>query len=135
MANKNQEDPSFEGLRILLIDDEELSARLTKEGLERFGMIVTEVCDASKALEIYTKGPHNFDMVITDKNMPYMNGIELSAEILKLREDIPVIIITGFLDIQTEAQLKAIGVTDTILKPANIKNICDKIKEVWSAKH
>ena len=81
---------------ILLVDDEESIVRLEKRMLERLGYKVTSRNGSNEALETFRADPAGFDLVISDMNMPNMTGDYFARQIKIIREDIPVIICTGF---------------------------------------
>jgi len=89
--------------QILLVDDNKmgLSARLSV--LEELGYAVTTASNGEDALAQFNEG--SFDLVITDYKMPKMHGIELIAQIRKVSQSTPMILISGFVD--------ALGLTET----------------------
>ncbi|MBF0235393.1 MAG: response regulator, partial [Desulfamplus sp.] len=102
---------------------------ICNETLHNRGYHLTLCEESRKALEIFKIQPENFDLVITDNTMPEMSGIELSMEIRKIRQDIPIIIITGNLLIK-ESDLKKVGIQAFIQKPFDLKEIQIVIREV-----
>lgn len=81
---------------ILIIDDDPSLAKLCGELVERLGYKATVYTSSIEALVLFSITPMAFDLVISDMNMPQMNGDLLAAEIRKIRDDIPIIICTGF---------------------------------------
>lgn len=67
----------------------------TADMLVDSGYEVTEAASAVKALEI-VRGGARLDAVVTDFAMPGMSGIDLAAELRRLRPDLPVLLITGY---------------------------------------
>jgi CheY-like chemotaxis protein len=63
--------------------------------LESLGYTVTTRTSSLEALELFKAKPDRFDLVITDMAMPNMPGDALSAELMKIRPEIPVILCTG----------------------------------------
>jgi PAS domain S-box-containing protein len=86
------------GERVLLVDDETPVTHVTSELLRRLGYEVTACTDPTEALALFGSAPANFDVVITDSNMPKMNGYELAHALRRARKDIPIILCTGMLD-------------------------------------
>ena len=82
--------------RILLVDDEESIVNMAKQTLERYGYRVTAHMDSLAALVSFQQKPDAFDLVITDMTMPNMTGDILAGHIKALRQDIPIILCTGF---------------------------------------
>ena len=70
------------------------------------------------------------DLVITDMSMPGMNGMELTAALMEIRPDIPIILCTGFSEHVTETSAKEHGIKAFILKPLNLYRLAATIREV-----
>ena len=82
--------------RILFVDDELSIVKLGVRVLERQGYRVTGMENAVKALDMFKSGPTEFDLVITDMAMPNMVGSEFVRKILDVRNDMPIIICSGY---------------------------------------
>lgn len=81
---------------ILLVDDEPTITKVGQRMLEDAGyevMVANQACDA---LDLFTKAPENFDLVMTDLTMPGMNGDKLAEKILEIRPDMPVVLCSGY---------------------------------------
>jgi PAS domain S-box-containing protein len=120
--------------RILFVDDEEILVKLWCDILEDLGYAVTATTNSSEALELFRRQPDQFDLVITDMTMPGMTGIDLSRVMLELRPDIPVILCTGFNELVTEENAKAIGIREFAMKPLNRKRIATIIRKALNKK-
>ena len=96
------------GKKAILADDQQINRLMTKRSLESAGLIVVEVNDGKELLEIYQKsldanGRSNFDVVITDVNMPPHDGDEAAKEIRKIEasnkvshhDEMPIIALSG----------------------------------------
>ena len=81
--------------RVLLVDDEEAVTRATTRLLVRLGYEVAGVVRARDAIEAVRAEPDRFDIVITDQNMPDMDGLELSREVAAIRGDLPIVLVSG----------------------------------------
>jgi len=119
---------------ILLVDDEEAILKMEKQALERLGYQVTSRTSSLEALEAFRAAPGKFDMVITDMAMPNMPGNKLSAELIKIRPDIPILLCTGFSEIMSEEKAVSLGIKGFLLKPIIIKDLSHKIREVLDKK-
>jgi DNA-binding NtrC family response regulator len=78
---------------ILLVDDDGLVRRLLQTILEYAGYTVLSAEDGPQAIQIAAWAP--FDMLITDFQMPEMNGFVLAEQITKRRPRLPVLVISG----------------------------------------
>ena len=115
--------------RILYVDDEEPIAALGKEMLTSLGYEVTVCHGGPEALEVFRRDPQRFDLVITDMTMPHMTGAVLAAELLKIRPDLPVILMTGFSTQIDEEGAKRIGIRSFLLKPVSYLTLARTVKE------
>ena len=110
--------------RILLVDDEEPIRVSLSTYLQRIGHDVTVAGNGIEALRTLSKQP--FDLVVTDVNMPDMDGIEV---ILKLREaasEIPLIVMSGGGFFDKELLLDsagALGADVTLEKPIDLDEL------------
>lgn len=102
---------------ILLVDDEESLTELSKLRLEGLGCSVAAYTESPKALAAFQSNPHQFDAVITDLTMPYLNGLQLADMIQSLRPDIPIILCTGDCSAYSDAEIKSHGIHEVLLKP------------------
>ncbi len=116
--------------RILFIDDELPIVKISKELLQNLGYQVTVKTKANQAIELFKLRPDEFDLVITDFYMPKLNGMLLVEELRKLRADIPIIMISGFVDHQTIERVKKIGVQEFLRKPLMTMEIAKVIRKV-----
>ena len=116
--------------QILLVDDEEAILTMEKLMLERLGYQVTSRTSSMEALEAFRDSPDKFNLVITDMAMPNMPGDKLSAELTKIRPDIPVLLCTGFSETMSEEKAASLGINGFLLKPIVMKDLSQKIREV-----
>ena len=99
---------------ILLVDDNEYNRGATKAFLLHAGHEVVEAGDGKAAQAILERG--SFDLVISDIQMPVMNGVQLLAWV-KANTTIPVILFTGFSTIMDTYRAGELGADDFLTKP------------------
>ncbi|OGQ94531.1 MAG: hypothetical protein A2521_05005 [Deltaproteobacteria bacterium RIFOXYD12_FULL_57_12] len=116
--------------RVLFVDDEELVLNLAKKTLALTGCQMVGARDGLEALRLFEADPQGFDVVVTDQVMPQMTGTELAGRLLALRPDIPIILITGFGELVTAKQAKAIGIRAFMLKPFSATEIANAIARI-----
>ena len=116
--------------RLLLVDDEAPIVRMEKQMLERLGYRITTRTGSVEALEAFKANPDDYDLIITDMNMPNMTGVRLASEIRKIRPDAPIIICTGFSEQINEKQCKALGIQGYVMKPIIKRDIAETIRKV-----
>jgi CheY-like chemotaxis protein len=112
---------------ILLVDDEKILLAVAGRVLSNLGYTVECAESPTDALALFSQAPDHFDLLITDWSMPGMTGDRLSAEIRKLRPDIPVIICSGFNGKLSQSTGAAIEGMFVLPKPFNIMELGDTV--------
>ncbi|MCD4722023.1 MAG: PAS domain S-box protein [Desulfobacula sp.] len=120
--------------QIMLVDDETDILDTLQEILEKEGYKVAIFKDGLSALHAFTKNPGIFDLVITDMTMPQMTGEELSAKILKLRKDMPIILCTGYHENFTKDMACEIGISKYVQKPLTGQELSALVREILDGK-
>lgn len=114
---------------ILFVDDEEGFLLTGKEYLEALGYEVTSTTDGLGALKMFQNNSKYFDLVITDHDMPQLTGLKLAKLISELRNDIPIILCTGF-SVDLDASTKEnSGISDVIMKPLLGKELAEAVQK------
>lgn len=101
--------------RILVVDDKEMMRDSVATTLARKGHTVVSASSAKQAIEKLSE--RAFDAVITDLQMPEMDGMELLAEIRRIDEQLPVIVMTAYGSVETAVAAMKQGAYDYITKP------------------
>ena len=101
--------------RVLVVDDDRSMCELLQAGLVRRGFEVTWRTSAAEALAAMSEG--DFDVIVTDLNMPGTNGLELCERVTANRPDVPVVVITAFGSLDTAVAAIRAGAYDFITKP------------------
>lgn len=114
---------------ILFVDDELSVARLGCRILERLGYTVESFTKPVEALDRLKSEPNQFDMLVTDMTMPGMNGDNLAQEAKRLRQQLPVILCTGFSEKLEELKKNPL-LSAVILKPFDSRELADKVHEL-----
>ncbi|THB80196.1 MAG: response regulator [Desulfobacteraceae bacterium] len=115
--DKPEAGPQGMNERIILVDDDASVLQLVSQILERLGYRVQSFPSSDQALRAFQSAPNHYDLVLTDMTMPGMTGDMLAKRILAIREDVPIIICTGFSERINEDQAKALGVKGLLMKP------------------
>ncbi len=100
---------------VLIVEDDAATRRLYKFLLSNGGYLVLEAEDGMAAVEVLQR--HHCDLVITDMNMPRMDGLDLIRAIRKDFGDIHIILITAFGTPDTQKQAMRLGANDYLAKP------------------
>jgi DNA-binding NtrC family response regulator len=105
--------------RVLVVDDDASMCDMLVSDLGEHGFTVTARTSAKAALEAVAPGA--FDAVVTDLNMPGMNGLELCRAIAGEDPEVPVIVITAFGSIETAVAAIRGGAYDFVTKPLDVE--------------
>ena len=108
-------------VHILVVDDDPNICQQLERLYALSNYRVTVVSLAEKALEVLEN--QDVDLVVTDIRLPGISGIELTERILVNWGDIPVIVITGFAEIDEAVNVLKLGVSDYIVKPFGVSTI------------
>jgi signal transduction histidine kinase/predicted MFS family arabinose efflux permease/ActR/RegA family two-component response regulator len=103
--------------RILLVEDDQSLLDTTSEILARLGYDVVGFSKPEDALAAFRQAPGSWDLILTDRAMPRLDGEELAEEILRLRPGMPIIMCTGFGEEADEERARRIGVREFLFKP------------------
>jgi len=103
--------------RIMIVDDEEQLLSVLSETLKGLGYQVFPFIKPIEALQAFEENPAGFDLVITDQTMPHMTGIFLASRVRQVRNDTPIILMTGYDQLEDPKKLEALGIQTVLLKP------------------
>ena len=119
---------------IMVVDDEESILVPTREFLQDYGYSVDAFSDGALALEAFEKDSARFDLVLTDMTMPRMTGDELARAILRQREDMPVILCSGYNENINGQEWTESGVRAYIQKPVDNEQLARMIRNILDEK-
>jgi len=118
---------------ILIVDDEELVLDVFVTMIELFGHQTLVASSAQEGLEIFKRFAP--DLVLTDLNMPVMNGFEFISRLREINSDMPIVVISGNNNIQNAIEAIRLGAWDYVEKPVSMNSIgivlervCEKIR-------
>jgi two-component system chemotaxis response regulator CheY len=116
--------------RILTVDDSASIRLTTRVTLGNAGYTVEEAVDGLDGLNKLKAG--EYDLVVTDLNMPNMDGLTMIRELRKLpaHTGVPVIFLTTESDGELKAQAKAAGATGWLTKPFDPENLVKIARKV-----
>jgi PAS domain S-box-containing protein len=116
LSDEGAADERGAGEHIVYVDDEEALVHLATRTLTRLGYRVTGYASAPDALEAIRANPAGFDALVTDLAMPGKSGADLAREVLAMRPDLPIVILSGRVRPEDAAVARSLGV-DVLLKP------------------
>ncbi|MEE1896698.1 ATP-binding protein [Flavobacterium rakeshii] len=112
--------PYLKNKKILLVDDDETQLSLLNEVFSDKGAVVTTEANSSRVAQLLTD--KYFDIILTDIQMPGLDGFELLEEIRSIKQNIPVIALSGRKDLEKDYFLKK-GFTDFHPKPVQVNKL------------
>jgi len=134
-------DKSFlKSINILYVEDEDEVRELTSSFLGKFVNTMISACNGQEGLDIFKKhytdeSLENIDLVVTDINMPKMNGLEMLGEISKIDHLIPSIVTTAHNDSSFLREAINQRVRGYVSKPLNMHSLIDSILVVSEPKY
>ena len=116
--------------KILSVDDSASVRQMVTFALETAGYETVQACDGKEALELLKKTP--VDMIVTDLNMPNLNGIELIRQVRALPafKFVPIVLLTTESEDSKKAEGKAAGATGWIVKPFKQDQLLAVVKKL-----
>ena len=120
------------GIRILLCEDSDTVATLLKLILERSGALVRLARDGEQGLLLFTESSASFDLVITDMQMPKMDGYELTHNIRRHGWSGQIVALTAFAASEDEIKCRAAGCSHYLTKPIDPSSFTDSIIRIVS---
>ena len=120
-------------LRALVVDDSPLLRKSVVAALKRLDALsCTEAGDGGEGLKLLSR--EHFDIIITDINMPVMDGLKLIAAVRQapLALSIPIVVITTESDAKDRERALALGATRYMVKPVQAPEVIATVKELLS---
>lgn len=118
----------IEAATILVVDDEENAREGLSKILSKEGYSVDMASNGKEAIETLRR--QSFDLVITDMRMPLMDGFEVLREIKKMNENIGVIMITAYGEVESYLEAMNMGAFEYINKPVRVNELKRVITKV-----
>ncbi|HSB05464.1 MAG TPA: HD domain-containing phosphohydrolase [Thermodesulfobacteriota bacterium] len=118
--------------RILIVDDEEMITSLLARSLDREGYSCETTNNAREALDSFYK--NDYSLIILDLIMPKMDGLELLKTMKGVTPGTPVIMITGYPELETALEAMRLGAYDFIIKPVNLDLVAFIVRKALEKK-
>ena len=120
------------GLRILVAEDNPVNQAIIKEQLEALGCSVSLAANGEQAMQLWQ--PQVFDLVLTDVNMPLMNGYELARTLREHDPLLPIIGVTANAMREEGVRCLAVGMNAWIVKPLSLQTLRDQLIKLCQVK-
>lgn len=124
--------------RVVIVEDDRIirKAMIQSDWSSIDVEIVGEASDGQQAMEVIMET--NPQLVVTDINMPFMNGVELGRKLRKVNASVRIIFLTGFDDFDYVREAMLLRSDDYLLKPVQSQDLLTKVKkalESWTQEH
>lgn len=126
MAVRAGEENAGKG-RVLVVDDDPELRQMVVCALQSRGYRAEGAEDGLQALARLQQG--SFDMVVTDFQMPRLDGLALLREVRRLEPPLPVVILTGFVDTSMEGVLRRAGAFRVLTKGGRLADLVRTVEE------
>ena len=90
---------------------------------------------ASEALRLFRAAPQRFDAVLTDAIMPEISGLELLAELRRVRPELPAILVSGYGGPDLNAAASAAGARAVLMKPLSTADLAQSLAQLFAGAH
>ncbi|MDE5462795.1 MULTISPECIES: response regulator [unclassified Bradyrhizobium] len=120
--------------KILIADDEDSMRQLVARAIAMDGHEIVTAQDGAEALEILTRADGAFDLLLTDIQMPVMDGIALALSVARDFPDLTILLMTGFADQRERASNLNALVHDVVTKPFSVADIRTAVADALAAK-
>ena len=115
---------------VLLVEDNPVNALVAEAALSDMGLTVNVACGGPQALEMLVPGPHGYDVVLMDCQMPELDGLEVTRRLRAHEHDtgspnVPVIALTANAFPEDRTRCTAAGMDDHLAKPFSSKELAE----------
>ncbi len=122
--------PTGNGELILVVDDEENIRDVAVATLTRFGYDAVAAVDGTDALATYSQQHDNVALVLTDMAMPYMDGASLIRALRKMKPDIKIVAMSGWISDSKSAELTELHIETVLAKPFTAEKLLTTIGQM-----
>jgi two-component system, cell cycle sensor histidine kinase and response regulator CckA len=119
--------------RILVVEDEESLREVTLEVLDRAGYETVPAEHGAEAVELFSRAPHSFALVVLDLSMPVMDGRECFARLLAIHPEVKVLLTTGYGALEGGNGLDPALLAGCLQKPYRIHELLKIVGDILAA--
>lgn len=119
--------------RILLVEDDDSVRSFVSRALELDRHLVVEAENGAEGAEIFADDQEGFDLVLSDIQMPEMDGIEMVEKISHAHQNQKILMMTGYANQRERANSLAAKIVDVVPKPFTLKQIRQEVSKALAA--
>lgn len=116
-------------LRVLVVDDDAMLRSILTRRLHHHGYAVVEAENGEEALERFEESPDSFDCVLLDLSMPKLSGQEVHRALVELREDVRVVLMSGYTEQQVLDRFDGVRPAGILQKPVPADDLLAAIQD------
>jgi DNA-binding NtrC family response regulator len=90
---------------------------------------VITAANGREAMKIFKKSPDEIDILVSDQTMPHGTGLSLTERIREVRNDLPVVLMTGYSDMITPEKIEQLNIRGLVMKPLAGRKLGAAIRE------
>ena len=115
---------------VLIVDDEEIVRRTAKTALQRYGYSVLLAENGQHGLDLFRESHSQIVAVVLDMTMPVMGGEEALRRMKEIDANVPVILSSGFNEVEAVRRFTGKGLAGFIQKPYTARGLAEKLAEI-----
>jgi len=119
-----------QGRHVMYVDDDQALVFLVERVLRRKGFTVTSFTDPFEAQATLAERAQDFDLLVTDYNMPGFSGVDLLRSAKALRPDLPVALASGYVTPEIEKSAFEAGANALVYKPNDVNELCETVQRL-----
>lgn len=119
--------------RLLVVDDDPLALSITQRLLQKSGYAVWTASGGEEAINMYRQHGAEIQLVLLDVVMPYVNGEEVYRELVKMKPDVKILVVSGFTPKTAERLLKVSG-AKFLSKPFSRAQLAHAVRDILDGK-
>ena len=123
VSQEIQKLPNFSGIRVLLVEDNQINQEVASMMLNRVAINVDMANNGQEAVEKYFANPSSYDLILMDLQMPIMSGYEATKIIRESDKNIPIIALTAAAMIEDKQKAMDAGMNDHLGKPIDMNEL------------
>lgn len=132
---QDENNPHFERLRVLLVEDNAFAQRLAASVLRQLGVKqLTVVTDGQAAIDLLGSSELQFDLIVSDWNMPKVTGLQLLQHVRKTWLNMPFLMLTGNANEEFVIAARENKVDAYVIKPFSASQLRQKLTVMFNMK-
>ena len=122
--------PKGEGETVLVVENQEAVLQVMSAMLERLDYRVLTASEGTRALTVFNAHADEVALVLTDRVMPEMGGVELATVLKQQNPDLPIVMITGYESRRDQQAGLPVDIEEYLTKPVELTKMAQTVKRV-----